>query len=400
MVHTDGRTGSDGNVSRGRVTGRGGRGGRTTSSTPSGRGRTASSSLPPLWIGSSPSTTDSVMGSAELPHTPTDPIGPTQQVASPASEVGDAASALQPEWGRCDPQTKRIWVRPLGTTEFEPYDEIMKYIDNQIFRNFKHVWSTWGDVPKKTRDGWMDEFLSHYRWLPEDRHNLARAWHHRATTMFVDKMHKVRFDMGKNAWCSESLKIQLKEKWKNCPKFQKRSAQNKENRAKQGTPTNAGGSIPISKHRQRIEASGEVLPEKVDWATFEQTHSQQPKVGQRRWLGPKVKLIAENYQKLEEEMSAQVATDGQSSSSYSDNGNMLVTAAGGFNKKGRAVGLGGYASRLKPNELKRMRVSHSQMQEQLHAKKEQLHATTEQLTQQADFMKQQADIMKQMQEQL
>ncbi|XP_061355387.1 uncharacterized protein LOC133299909 isoform X2 [Gastrolobium bilobum] len=226
--------------------------------------RTTSSSLPPLRIGSSPSTIDFVMGSACIPHTPTDPMGSTQQVASPASEVGDAASTLHLEWGRCDPQTKRIWVRPLGTTEFEPYDEIMDFIDNQIFRNFKHVWSTWKDVPKDTRLGWMNDFLNHYRWLPEDRHNLARAWHHRATTMFADKMHKVRYDIGKNAWCSESLKIQLKEKWKNCPKFQMRSAQNKENRAKQDTHTYAGGSIPISKHRQRIEASREVPPEKVD----------------------------------------------------------------------------------------------------------------------------------------
>ncbi|XP_061356403.1 uncharacterized protein LOC133300833 [Gastrolobium bilobum] len=387
--------------------------GPTQQAASSGRGRRASPSLPPLQIGSSPSTTDSVMGSAGIPHTPSDPMGPTQQAASPASEVGDAASTLQPEWGSCDPQTRRIWVRPLRTTEFEPYNEIMKFIKDQIFRNFTQVWSTWKDIPEDTQRAWLNEFLEHYRWLPEDRYNLVRAWHHKATTMFSHKMNRVRYDIGKNAWCSENLKIQLKEKWKNCLKFQKRSAQNKENRSKQETPTYAGGSIPISKHRQNIEASGEVPPEKVDWFTFERTHSQQLEAGQRRWLSPRAEQIAENYQKLEDERSAQAATDGQSSSSYSDNGNMLVIAAGGFNKKGRVVGLGGYASRLKPSKrpstqvdslsadgLKRMKVSHFQIREQLDAATEQLTQQTEQLTQQADFMKQQAEIMKQMQEQL
>ncbi|KAI9082747.1 hypothetical protein K1719_035321 [Acacia pycnantha] len=40
--------------------------------------------------------------------------------ASPQSQVGEASSSSTPAWGTTDPAMRKLWIRPIGTTEFEP----------------------------------------------------------------------------------------------------------------------------------------------------------------------------------------------------------------------------------------------------------------------------------------
>ncbi|XP_061371015.1 uncharacterized protein LOC133313634 [Gastrolobium bilobum] len=61
-------------------------------------------------------------------------------------------------------------------------------------------------------------------------------------------------------------------------------------------------------------ASGEVPPDRVEFATFQRTHTQESEAGTRRWINNTSRQIAEGFQKLQEETRTQVTDDGTASS--------------------------------------------------------------------------------------
>ncbi|KAI9108134.1 hypothetical protein K1719_021007 [Acacia pycnantha] len=96
------------------------------------------------------------------------PISPEQEAeqhtASTQSQVGEASSPNTPAWGTVDPATGKLWIRPVGTTEFEPRKTVKSFIREQMFRNFNHPWATWTEIPQEHRDAWFDEFLRQFSW--------------------------------------------------------------------------------------------------------------------------------------------------------------------------------------------------------------------------------------------
>ncbi|XP_061348045.1 uncharacterized protein LOC133293479 [Gastrolobium bilobum] len=339
--------------------------------------------MPPTCLSSSPSTTDSVMGPIGLPPTPPTLLGVPEQDPSPSSCVGDTSFAEEPLWGSVDPVTKKIWIRPLGRTEFYPYKEPNKYLNNMIFRNYTHTWGFWKDVPPNQKDAWRDSFLNNFRWLPEHRADLIAAFKFKVGKGYANKIHNLRYDKGDNSWCHSEAKRIMLENWAVDEGFQARSARNKQNRAHMEEGTYAGGCISISEHKRRIQASGEVPPDQVEFATFQRTHTQESKAGTRRWLNNTSRQIAEGFQKLQEETQTQVTDDGTASSQV-DSNELFIKATEPFNKKGRIFGLGASASIMKStkrpsrqlpsvseDELARMREVTAKLEAKLQQQKEQ-----------------------------